>query len=466
MGRKHGIPTRECVMKNLKKLSAKLDDSPCCQIKAFPCCTCTGPVCFQPTSFGHQCYLVPNSSHSCCSCDIRSKKSCGPFPPSCDDIFSYKPRTSCAPIRNSKLCQQNPTTCFGGNCQGRCCKYNCYCCKPKCFCNIRKCPCRRHQCNRFCMPTCHCRSWGCTPTNCYHKRHCRCSSPCSFKFRNCRAGNLCCRCNTICLPRSFSDTTITRKNVLGKSLRCSKSVELRGGILYRGCDCDKRNGLQDRCLRYCCINNPKCKLNPAKCHCSKFSCGKHLSKRYSRRKCNCSYTCYVCKPRKYMTPLIPCYPETKICCCRKQTERSAKKELGCQCCPSMQEAQCLCSLCSSEEQLPITKHSSVPPVELCCMNASPCPSHRVSPCPSPCSVKCPPSCFVPQSTPCQEQFCSCCSASCQRTSPITYHTSSNSHSCLCGQRECICNERTQFDPKFESRCVSCKSPCHNDCNYS
>ncbi|XP_044754593.1 uncharacterized protein LOC123313684 [Coccinella septempunctata] len=58
--------------------------------------------------------------------------------------------------------------------------------------------------------------------------------------------------------------------------RCCQSRELRGGLMYRGCDCDKTNGLQDRCLRFCCLRNPKCKTRPATCYLSRFSGGKHL----------------------------------------------------------------------------------------------------------------------------------------------------------------------------------------------
>lgn len=60
----------------------------------------------------------------------------------------------------------------------------------------------------------------------------------------------------------------------------SKSRELRGGILYSGCDCEKRNGLQDDCQRSECRGSPACltKPNPS-CGPSQFSNGKHLGKK-------------------------------------------------------------------------------------------------------------------------------------------------------------------------------------------
>ena len=46
-------------------------------------------------------------------------------------------------------------------------------------------------------------------------------------------------------------------------LRRCKSRELRGGILYRDCECVRRNGLQDDCprtdcnLKFTCLRMPK-----------------------------------------------------------------------------------------------------------------------------------------------------------------------------------------------------------------
>uniref|UniRef100_T1HYH5 Uncharacterized protein n=1 Tax=Rhodnius prolixus TaxID=13249 RepID=T1HYH5_RHOPR len=42
----------------------------------------------------------------------------------------------------------------------------------------------------------------------------------------------------------------------------TKSVELRGGLLHRGCDCIKHNGLQDACDRWGCLGNPCCTTRP------------------------------------------------------------------------------------------------------------------------------------------------------------------------------------------------------------
>lgn len=61
----------------------------------------------------------------------------------------------------------------------------------------------------------------------------------------------------------------------------SKSRELRGSVMYVGCDCEKRNGLQDDCQRTECHGSPECltKPNPT-CGPSRFSNGKHLGKPY------------------------------------------------------------------------------------------------------------------------------------------------------------------------------------------
>ncbi|XP_069672488.1 uncharacterized protein [Periplaneta americana] len=41
-----------------------------------------------------------------------------------------------------------------------------------------------------------------------------------------------------------------------------KSRELRGGVLYTGCDCNKRNGLQHDCKRTLCQGRPECLTKP------------------------------------------------------------------------------------------------------------------------------------------------------------------------------------------------------------
>lgn len=58
----------------------------------------------------------------------------------------------------------------------------------------------------------------------------------------------------------------------------SKSRELRGGVLYVGCDCEKRNGLQDDCHRSECFGRPPCLTRPPTCGPSAYSNAKHLRK--------------------------------------------------------------------------------------------------------------------------------------------------------------------------------------------
>lgn len=62
-------------------------------------------------------------------------------------------------------------------------------------------------------------------------------------------------------------------------LKQSISRELRSSILYRGCDCEKTNGLQDDCQRTDCRGSPECLTKPPTCGPSKFCNGKHLMKK-------------------------------------------------------------------------------------------------------------------------------------------------------------------------------------------
>ncbi|KAL3270094.1 hypothetical protein HHI36_009152 [Cryptolaemus montrouzieri] len=81
--------------------------------------------------------------------------------------------------------------------------------------------------------------------------------------------------NSLFCPRL---RTSIRRSYSGRvPARCIQSREIRGGIMHHGCDCNKTNGLQDRCERFCCIGNPKCRHTPANCYLSRFSGGNHLS---------------------------------------------------------------------------------------------------------------------------------------------------------------------------------------------
>jgi hypothetical protein len=44
-----------------------------------------------------------------------------------------------------------------------------------------------------------------------------------------------------------------------------KDQELRGGVFHSGCDCSKRNGLQDDCQRIECQGRPECLTDPPMC---------------------------------------------------------------------------------------------------------------------------------------------------------------------------------------------------------
>lgn len=45
------------------------------------------------------------------------------------------------------------------------------------------------------------------------------------------------------------------------------SIELRGGLHFLGCDCVRRNGLQDDCPRWDCAGRPECDVDPwPKCY--------------------------------------------------------------------------------------------------------------------------------------------------------------------------------------------------------
>ncbi|KAL3270093.1 hypothetical protein HHI36_009151 [Cryptolaemus montrouzieri] len=405
---------KKCLMKNLKKLATRLDDTLQCQVKPFPC---SAPQC--------TCFCIPNCCPKSPSLTSKSCKSCGPFPPSCTTILPTRKCSPCPSTRCVNTCsRQCIVPCWSSkNCCKQCnCKPKCSCCKPK-FCYCQKLCCCQRQCCRFkhckcckihCflphVPCCQPRCKPCTLSCCKNQ----CTEPCCVKFKKCPGGTLCLGCRTICLPRSFSDTILIKKKPC-KTLRCSKSTELRGGVLYRGCDCDKKNGLQDQCLRYCCINNPRCKTVPASCHCSKFSCGKHLAKRYGKKTDGRCYTCYICEPPTCnCTPMVPYCPMMKfhrICCCKKH------REVECQCCPSCCEVEC------------------------CCLLPEPC----IEPCqPQPC-------------LPCQPPPCLPCPPSFSDETALCYP---------CGTNKCFCNECIQCVPETETCAVEyCAPRCHSCQTY-
>lgn len=67
----------------------------------------------------------------------------------------------------------------------------------------------------------------------------------------------------------------------------SQSRELRSSQLYVGCDCERRNGLQDDCPRTDCKGSPECITHPPTCGPSEYAGAKHLIAKgdaYNRRK--------------------------------------------------------------------------------------------------------------------------------------------------------------------------------------
>lgn len=372
-------------MKTLKKLREKLESSPPCQVKPFPrtqCCPFGTYIPCGPPKY--KCCLVRND---CQKLVCPTQSCCGPFPDSCTNICSAPssrsiPRKCCHPCYRCKCGRSFKRCCEPNMCACRCCRKPCVplccvypqMCKPKC---CRPCFCRTQPYHQTCIQ--------------YTPRCCCCKA-----CKKITMGNLFCGCNTICIPRCCSDATLVLRKS-GKTLACSKSVELRGGKLYRGCDCDKKNGLQDRCLRFCCINNPKCRTQPASCHCSKFSCGKHLKVKYGKKKS--SYTCYVCGPPKY--PCVPCCHAIYCCpcCCQKKCENS------CQCCPATCEVECCCQACPPMQNPPCPEPClpCSPEPEPCCLPTS-CPE-PYKPSPEPCKP-CPEPCCLPlPCEPCPEPCC-------------------------------------------------------------
>ncbi|XP_045475461.1 keratin-associated protein 5-4-like [Harmonia axyridis] len=229
-----------------------------------------------------------------------------------------------------------------------------------------------------------------------------------------------------------------------------------------GCDCDKKNGLQDRCLRWCCINNPSCRTDPASCHCSKFSCGKHLGIRVGKNK-SISYTCCICGPP--MCPCMPCCPaicccpcncccRCNCCCCCCQQ----KCECECQCCPSTCEVECCCCPPCPEPLLPCTPCPK--PCSPCPKPCLPCPE-PCSPCPEPCTP-CPEPCPPPE--PCCPPSPSpepCCLPCFDSPSPPL------AQGCTC-ENNCTCNGGTQtmgdegscyieYSPPQCGTCQNCQS---------
>ncbi|GLV34417.1 uncharacterized protein CBL_09665 [Carabus blaptoides fortunei] len=86
----------------------------------------------------------------------------------------------------------------------------------------------------------------------------------------------------VCFKRARDKTSgsVSTKNAKNRvNEKRAKSRELRAGILYVGCDCEKRNGLQDQCPRSECQGRPPCLTKPPTCPPSEFANAKHLTRK-------------------------------------------------------------------------------------------------------------------------------------------------------------------------------------------
>ncbi|CAH0554654.1 unnamed protein product [Brassicogethes aeneus] len=104
----------------------------------------------------------------------------------------------------------------------------------------------------------------------------------------------------------------------GIPLSNSKSRELRGGQLFLGCYCCKKNGLQDDCPRAECQGSPPCLTKPPTCGPFVYCDAKHLqakaAKFLARGKENPheQKMKYKCFPATVKPPEVPCCITTCI----------------------------------------------------------------------------------------------------------------------------------------------------------
>ncbi|XP_026470948.1 small proline-rich protein 2H-like [Ctenocephalides felis] len=119
-------------------------------------------------------------------------------------------------------------------------------------------------------------------------------------------------CKIICFPANDggngNSNTSNSSNGCNTVKRC-KSRELRAGILYVGCDCPKRNGIQDDCRRAECQGSPPCLVKPEPICCpSQYADARHYACKYKSRPRNpvCPvYTCVPCPPPCPPPPSCP-----------------------------------------------------------------------------------------------------------------------------------------------------------------
>nr|CAH7754320.1 unnamed protein product [Callosobruchus chinensis] len=86
-------------------------------------------------------------------------------------------------------------------------------------------------------------------------------------------------CYKICQKDTKPEAKVKQESEVVHRLHQSKSRELRASILYTGCYCEKKDGLQDDCPRTGCHGSPECLTQPPSCGPSEFCNGKHLGKK-------------------------------------------------------------------------------------------------------------------------------------------------------------------------------------------
>lgn len=102
--------------------------------------------------------------------------------------------------------------------------------------------------------------------------------------------------------------------------------------MYRGCDCERLNGLQDDCPRTDCHGSPACLTNPPTCGPSEFCNGKHLAEKIQKngksktnsqkgksndsnsKNHNNTSVKYECFPAMIKSPVVCCKYELENMC--------------------------------------------------------------------------------------------------------------------------------------------------------
>ncbi|EEZ99965.1 keratin-associated protein 10-8 [Tribolium castaneum] len=297
-------------------------------------------------------------------------------------------------IDDKKCC---PPCCPPPCCPPPCCPPPCCgigpCCPPPCCPSPCPCPCPPPQC---CPGTCPppCAPVPMCPPACPPVMVPPCMPictavppPCVPVCNPCPEEQPCVPCNPpqmmVCYRRPKCPT--------GASSR-SKSRELRASILHVGCDCEKRNGLQDDCPRSECQGAPECLTKPdPTCGPSEFANGKHLGRKkdYSGKNKDLEeYQCYPAYVR--LPPCPPCSPCGGCpppCCPPPCCDPCCPPPTCCPAVPLVAQAPCPPPICPGPPPLvPVGQIVPMAPCVPCC--PAPCCPPPVACCP-PCPCPCP-----------------------------------------------------------------------------